>query len=511
MRSVLSLSLLLPLILAPCGLALAQTIAIIDAGSSSSKISVLAAIGTTAKLNITQPLVVVTPGLSDFAGGKRASCIKLKSAVSCAISNGTVLDYFTVIGNYTGAASQIALLGTAGMRSIGDAQAFALYQAFLGWAGPLYPAGTTARTLAGYEEALYGWITANAFPAVGTPGVLPAPSETQTVLDLGGVSAQITYATGDTSDPNVTSVNLPTGAASLFLQSYLGFGLDSALLTFLDNLLVGNVSSEFTSACLPAGSTTLDEIVAAKLFKSAAIELLQQRGIETVTGTADFDACLVEQNALFADGIQPYAVLDEEGNQAPAWNPARPTVLDETRPILAVGAYVNVLDAETDLPLDTPLAIGSAIVPAMESACAPDLLTWAYVYGLSSANAKQGAARRCIDMAHIRNLLGADGFNFDDESEVVLQATPTWGPGAASTFIVAEATPPSAPNTAELTRLAIANTVLLPIILVAVLVAVGIVASVSSRLAASAPSWRTSEKMKLMSVFPLHNQAGGMV
>lgn len=479
----------------------AAAIAIVDAGSSSSKISVMAAVGD-GQLNQTQPVVVIVPGLSDFAGGRRSACIKVKGAGPCLVVNGTALDYYAVIRSFA-STPQIALLGTAGMRSLDSAQALALYQSFLDWAAPLYTGGATARTLAGYEEALYGWITANAFATLGEPGLLPPPSATQTVLDLGGVSAQITYATGDAANANVTRVNLPSGAADLFLQSYFGFGLDSALLTFLDGVIAPGATN-ITSPCLPSGTTNLTAVVAAGLFKSAVVELLQQRGIVTLVGTADFAACLaVHSPLLFTSGTRPYALIDEEGNQAPAWDAARPAALNDTGAVIAVGAYVNVLATETALPIGTPfpLPIGSSILPAMAAACSPLLLDWPYVYSLPTAAQRQGAVRRCMDLAHIRGLWGPDGFALPDTTGVVLQPSATWGPGAASFFLVVAAPPTTVVTVGTQTQdLLVANTVLLPITLVAALIALALLGVLLNRKVAdgAAARWSQSEKMKIL-------------
>jgi hypothetical protein len=475
------------------------TIVVVDAGSSSSKISILdydpASPDTTMRQRV--PLGILSPGLSTFTTTDAvASCIKFKTSPSCDIVNGTVFGYITRIqffldANKVPLDANIHVLGTAGMRSLPASRALHTYvnlQAFFKRAYKPPLNYDHMRTLTGYEEALFGWITANVFPVALQVAKVISPANISTVLDLGGASAQITYGSAQSLAEGVVRVPIGASSVDLFFASFLGFGLDTAQLTFLNSRIEG--SNILASGCFPAGTVSLATLTTNGWLRPASLSLLAARGIDTLIGTADMPACLLEWTPVITT-LAPL-MFDEEGNNVPAFFTAVPSFpTPNTRgPYIAIGAFNNVMSTETNLPTDTYLSYRTDIVAAFDAFCAPSVLNWTGIGAMAgTAATKQNAARRCMDFAHMRALIEL-GFGLvapDTDIQLLLQSTSTWGPGAAYVRTLKQAAAP-VPPAADTNGIPIASLVIISVVLV-LMIAAGAVTLMRAQ------SMRTSQKM----------------
>lgn len=90
-----------------------------------------------------------------------------------------------------------------------------------------------ARTLTGQEEGYYAWMSVNYYNGVFDDSSKPLVS----VLDTGGASVQIAFPLSSTDNipsDNVVDFNRYGRKASLYVQSFLGVGLEETMHQFLD-------------------------------------------------------------------------------------------------------------------------------------------------------------------------------------------------------------------------------------------------------------------------------------
>eukprot|EP01062_Namystynia_karyoxenos_P030705 TRINITY_DN22888_c0_g1_i1.p1 TRINITY_DN22888_c0_g1~~TRINITY_DN22888_c0_g1_i1.p1 ORF type:complete len:494 (+),score=118.90 TRINITY_DN22888_c0_g1_i1:92-1573(+) len=85
-----------------------------------------------------------------------------------------------------------------------------------------------ARTLSGEEEGVFMWLARNAEVLAGDDGEGPLPP-TEGTLELGGASAQLTFAPGDGEVlAGMWPLALPRRRVPLYTHSYMRFGVDEA-------------------------------------------------------------------------------------------------------------------------------------------------------------------------------------------------------------------------------------------------------------------------------------------
>lgn len=124
------------------------------------------------------------------------------------------------------ASTPVFLLGTAGMRKLGDADRDAVMGAArgaLGASGFRFEP-PWARVLGGTDEGVLAWVALNAaLGTLGTPNTVGS-------LDLGGSSLQVTFAMDDGSEALAPALNVSVLGAqhALYTHSHYHFGLDDA-------------------------------------------------------------------------------------------------------------------------------------------------------------------------------------------------------------------------------------------------------------------------------------------
>ena len=201
------------------GMLQAQKVAIIDAGSSGSRLFVYeVSLSGKKKINLLYP---TNPQEKSAAKGRA-----LSSIVSHTDSVRVFLESMTA--NYPCDHIDLYVLATAGMRLKPKAHADSIYTMMKNQPATNGYKVKAAMTISGQYEGLYGWLAANydhgnigfassaaqnAFTYTGTPCG---------ILEIGGASMQLAFTT-DT--PHKDCLSRP-GLNQIYCKSYLGGGVD---------------------------------------------------------------------------------------------------------------------------------------------------------------------------------------------------------------------------------------------------------------------------------------------
>ena len=203
----------------------AQYFAVVDGGSSGSKMH-LYSVEDGKITEITPKGIKATTALSRLATDS-ASVSQFVTTLTNQIAN--VVDK-----NHTVTPSEINfyIYATAGMRLAPPSQAEKLYPELT---GDLVADGfktVSVKTITGKMEGVYDWIALNYLK-----NTLASPSKnTFGVLDMGGASTEIAFATQENISPdNKFIVNINNHTYQLYSHSYLGLGQDVARSQYASN------------------------------------------------------------------------------------------------------------------------------------------------------------------------------------------------------------------------------------------------------------------------------------
>lgn len=203
---------------------LAQKIAIIDAGSSGSRLYVYEIIDNGKKIDVLYPTV-----------GQEANS-KGRALSSVPNHNDSVKIFLTTMTskyNQSSTTGKIPLyiLATAGMRMVSKGKADSIYARIYQIANKEKLNGfhlEKAMTISGRYEGLYAWIAANykngklGFNTSSTEKPLTYASTPYGILEIGGASMQIAFAMNRTDANNISR----KGFSNIYSISYLGGGVD---------------------------------------------------------------------------------------------------------------------------------------------------------------------------------------------------------------------------------------------------------------------------------------------
>lgn len=203
---------------------LAQKIAIIDAGSSGSRLYVYEIIDNGKKIDVLYPTV-----------GQEANS-KGRALSSVSNHNDSVKVFLTTMTskyNQSSTTGKIPLyiLATAGMRMVSKGKADSIYARIYQIANKEKLNGfhlEKAMTISGRYEGLYAWIAANykngklGFNTSSTEKPLTYTGTPYGILEIGGASMQVAFAMNRTDANNVSR----KGFSNIYSISYLGGGVD---------------------------------------------------------------------------------------------------------------------------------------------------------------------------------------------------------------------------------------------------------------------------------------------
>ena len=210
------MTLAIALFLGISNVAYAEKVAIIDAGSSGSRLYVYELDQQQVKLifPLTQEQKKASRGraLSSIANHTDSVKVFLQQMTEC----------------YRGEDIPLYIMATAGMRLKPKAQADSIYTLLK--QQPTLNGYTVkeAMTIPGQYEGLYGWLAANyangkiALDATATQPVLTYTSTPSGIIEIGGASLQIAF---QLTAPHAHSLSRP-GLGDIYTISYLGAGVD---------------------------------------------------------------------------------------------------------------------------------------------------------------------------------------------------------------------------------------------------------------------------------------------
>lgn len=190
-------------------------IAVIDAGSNSTRLSLYAA-GSEVTVTRVYRSPASTPGLSSFA------------ADTAAAGPGAVQPLLDGLREHLGgegvavADVPVALLATAGMRRVKLDDPVAAREILASTRATLAASGFPLhanRILPDTQEGLLAWLDANA-----NAGTLDAPGKDIGIVEVGGASAQVAFRSPRTSGPGVSTVRVNGRDLHAVAVSYLGLG-----------------------------------------------------------------------------------------------------------------------------------------------------------------------------------------------------------------------------------------------------------------------------------------------
>lgn len=206
------------------GILLAQKIAIIDAGSSGSRLYVYEIIDNGKKIDVLYPTV-----------GQEANS-KGRALSSVPNHNDSVKVFLTTMTskyNQSSTTGKIPLyiLATAGMRMVSKGKADSIYARIYQIANKEKLNGfhlVKAMTISGRYEGFYAWIAANfkngklEVNNSSTEKPLTYAGTPYGILEIGGASMQIAFAMNSTDANNISR----KGFSNIYSISYLGGGVD---------------------------------------------------------------------------------------------------------------------------------------------------------------------------------------------------------------------------------------------------------------------------------------------
>ena len=201
----------------------AQKVAIIDAGSSGSRLFIYEInVDGTKKVNLLYPL-----------NAQQKSASKGKALSKIANHTDSVKVFLhDMTSKYQCDSIDLYILATAGMRLKPKAQADSIYAKMMQQHDINGYYVKSAMTISGQYEGLYGWLAANydngriGFSKSGTQKSLKYTGEPCGILEIGGASMQLAFPTEESHPDCLTR----PGINHIYCKSYLGGGVDQIFL-----------------------------------------------------------------------------------------------------------------------------------------------------------------------------------------------------------------------------------------------------------------------------------------
>lgn len=198
-----------------------DTIAIIDGGSSGSRLYVYAVDKSSKTVNCIYPVSKLE---QDASKGQALSTLESNPDKVKTFLNTMTAKY----DNRNKPTKRLYILATAGMRLEDSTKVRAIYSYMANITTPYNYKVENAMTISGQYEGLYAWIAVNL--GAGNIGTgISAPEKTPTyigtpygIIEIGGASLQITFAANQEYDKTISR----KGFSNIYSKSYLGGGLN---------------------------------------------------------------------------------------------------------------------------------------------------------------------------------------------------------------------------------------------------------------------------------------------
>jgi hypothetical protein len=207
-----------------------QCIAVIDAGSSGSRLHIYQLTPKSNHHNQIQEIFTkkISPGISSIDANDK-SITQYMDELMSSVGKTELSMYF---------------YATAGMRLLPQSEQQKKYKLLANWFKPHSNIRVLdIRTISGQDEAMFGW-AADAWQRAAT-GIDPS---TVGMMDFGGASVEIAFPQASNEGDNIREVNLLGKTYYLFVDSFLGLGQSEVLRQFLAN-----------PSCFPVGYPLPDD------------------------------------------------------------------------------------------------------------------------------------------------------------------------------------------------------------------------------------------------------------
>jgi apyrase len=214
---------------------------IVDAGSSGSRLHLFEYHHDENNQLIVKDIFIkkTNSGLSSYSNHPGEAALSLKSLFDAA---DTKVRSLAISPKEV----SVDILATAGMRLLPEKSQQDIYTHVQDYLDSHYSFSIkNVKTISGKMEGIYAWLELNYLEGNFAPG-----KETLGIIDMGGASTQIAFATQDTSriDDEAT-VNINQQKYIIFSKSFLGLGLNQAIAAMRED--------EKFSACYPSGYISL--------------------------------------------------------------------------------------------------------------------------------------------------------------------------------------------------------------------------------------------------------------
>ncbi len=275
-------------------------VAVIDAGSSGSRIFLYQGDATSSSVNVTTLLEFEPKGGSGLSSYQAIPTVAGEQGIRPLL---TELDTYLASKNIAHTAVPVYVMATAGMRNVEQADAHAAASIYTSVTAAITGDGYTAPevgTIAGSREALYSWTDVNysdgVFAGAETPKDGGASAAPLGIVEVGGASSQIAFVSTSTG-PNVTPVTIAGKNYRVFGVSYLGMGQNDARQGILQPADAVNGNT-----CFPnnAGGSVAVAGAGAGAVDPAAYTLKNSVAVNASAGTFDFASCQSEYGTYIA-------------------------------------------------------------------------------------------------------------------------------------------------------------------------------------------------------------------
>lgn len=364
-------------------------VAIIDAGSSGSRIYLFKAVKSNGSREA-QDLMEYEgrgPGLSSFSAAPEAAGEK-----GVAPLLGRLADYLKDHG-VEKQSVEVNVLATAGMRLLDGGAQRAIFESVRRYiAGQSFGVGDV-ETISGDMEAIYSWVDVNFLL-----GTFRDRRPTIGVVEIGGASAQVAF---ETRAPNADTRRVALGSQDyqLFVTSFLGLGRNESRRRMIQGADISSGAAK--NPCYPHG-----------LFSRDAAA-----GVNGVTGEFDFTACARTYDRLLGKydmkRVRDFLDADAGAGSFAAIGTGNP-----------LGTFWGLLEAwklESHNPFD--------LLAKEKANCDKPWSAFEAEYGGGAFNQTQ-----CADSTFVTSFLyGADGLRLNSDAvrsyKSIDGKTPTWTRG----------------------------------------------------------------------------------
>ena len=277
-----------------------QYVAVIDAGSSGSRIYLYQGEATSSSVNVTTLLEFAPKGGSGLSSYQATPTVAGEQGIQPLLNE---LDTYLAAHNIAHSEVPVYVMATAGMRNVEQADARAAASIYDSVTAAITGDGHSAPevgTIPGSREALYAWTDANyndGVFAAGTAGTSTSAASPPTksplgIVEVGGASSQIAFTT-TASGPNVTSVKIAGKDYRVFDASYLGLGQNDARQGILSpaDAVSGNPCFPNNAGTAVAVAGTSGVAAAGLPVDPAAYDIKNTVAVNAAASSFDFAAC----------------------------------------------------------------------------------------------------------------------------------------------------------------------------------------------------------------------------